>query len=207
MLFLKDISSLIGKEIGCGSERKCYIKALDPCRCLKISKRQNSDQTIREIKYFEFLQKRGIEASFIPKFYGAFETDDCIGYEQECFLIKENGGIYDDVLPFDRYILSKPNEIEKIKIELMALKSEMVNKNIICSDLSASNVLKVSGDEKNNKIVVIDGYGPSELLPLCQYVKFLGKIKLERQWNKFERRIRKHFSEAEAIVAQNDLNN
>lgn len=153
------------------------------------------------------MQKRGIEASFIPKFYGAFETDDCIGYEQECFLIKENGGIYDDVLPFDRYILSKPNEIEKIKIELMALKSEMVNKNIICSDLSASNVLKVSGDEKNNKIVVIDGYGPSELLPLCQYVKFLGKMKLERQWNKFERRIRKYFSEAEAIVAQNDLNN
>ena len=122
---------MIGKEIGCGSERKCYIKALDPCRCLKISKRQNSDQTIREIKYFEFLQKRGIEASFIPKFYGAFETDDCIGYEQECFLIKENGGIYDDVLPFDRYILSKPNEIEKIKIELMALKSEMVNKPLL----------------------------------------------------------------------------
>lgn len=206
MLFLKDISSLLGKEIGYGSERKCYIKAFDPCRCLKVSKRQNSDQTVREIKYFEYLQKRGIEASFVPKFYGAFETDDYIGYEQECFLIKENGGTYDDVLTFDRYILNNPNEIKKIKIELMVLKSEMINKNIICSDLSASNVLKVRMGE-NNKIVVIDGYGPSELLPLCQYVKFLGKMKMERQWDKFEKRIRKHFSEAGAIVAKKQFNN
>lgn len=207
MLFLKDISSLLGKEIGCGSERRCYIKVSDPSRCLKISKKQDSDQTLREIKYFEFLQNISVVASFVPKFYGAFETDDHIGYEQECFLPKENGGIYDEVFAFDRYILSHPTEVEKIKLEMMMLKSEMVNKNIICSDLSASNVLKVRIDEEINKIVVIDGYGPTELLPLCQYVKFLGKMKMERQWDKFEKRIRKHFSEAEVIVAKNQFNN
>ncbi len=68
MLFLKDISSLLGKEIGCGSERRCYIKVSDPSRCLKISKKQDSDQTLREIKYFEFLQNIGVVASFFLNF-------------------------------------------------------------------------------------------------------------------------------------------
>lgn len=194
MLFLKDIDSLVGEEIGAGSERRCYIKASDPGRCLKISKKQNSDQTVREIKYFEFLRMRGIEVSFMPKFYGSFETIDYIGYEQESFLARERGGVYDEVYSFDQYILSSLNDVKRIQVELMRLKSEMFEKNIICSDLSASNVLKVKKDGAIDKIVVIDGYGPSELLPLCQYVKILGNFKMKRQWDKFERRLSRYFA-------------
>ena len=79
-------------------------------------------------------------------------------------------------------------EVEEVQRELNELKQEMMAKNIICSDLSASNILKVrrGGD---SKLVVIDGFGATELFPVCKYLKLFGKKKLERQWEKLERRI------------------
>ena len=71
---------------------------------------------------------------------------------------------------------------------LNELKQEMMAKNIICSDLSASNILKVRRGGYS-KLVVIDGFGATELFPVCKYLKLFGKKKLERQWEKLERRI------------------
>lgn len=36
---------------------------------------------MREIEYFEFMQKNGITASFVPGYYGSFVTSDSVGYE------------------------------------------------------------------------------------------------------------------------------
>lgn len=64
----------------------------------------------------------------------------------------------------------------------------MIENNIICCDLSTSNILKVK-NEKVEKLVVIDGFGYSELVPLCEYVRLIGRKKIERQWDKLENRI------------------
>lgn len=185
---LININFPLGDRIGVGSERWCYVKASDPSRCLKISKKTNCNQTLREIKYFEFMKRRGIKAFFLPEIYDIFENREYIGYEQECFLIKDRGGVYDEACSLDKYILDCRGSLEEVQRELNELKQEMMAKNIICSDLSASNILKVRRGGCS-RLVVIDGFGATELFPVCKYLKLFGKKKLERQWEKLERRI------------------
>ena len=104
------------------------------------------------------------------------------------FLSKVNGGIWDVVSPLDQYIANTENDIKMIREELSLLKKQMIESNVICCDLSTSNVLKVKNEEVE-KLVVIDGVGYSELVPFCEYMRLIGRRKIERQWNKLENRI------------------
>lgn len=184
----EDFERMKGKNLGEGSERTCYLYSYSCEKCLKISKKKNCGQTMREIGYFQRLKKRNVNVSFLPKFYESFCTDRYVGYVQECFLSRANGGIWDVVAPLDQYIANTANDIKMIHEELNLLKKQMIENNIICCDLSTSNILKVK-NEKVEKLVVIDGFGYSELVPLCEYVRLIGRKKIERQWDKLENRI------------------
>jgi len=184
----EDLEKMKGKILGEGSERTCYLYSYSCEKCLKISKKKNCEQTMREIGYFQRLKKRNVKVNFLPEFYESFCTDRYVGYVQECFLSKANGGIWDVVSPLDQYIANTGNDIKMIREELSLLKKQMIESNVICCDLSTSNVLKVKNEEVE-KLVVIDGVGYSELVPLCEYMRLIGRRKIERQWNKLENRI------------------
>lgn len=187
--YIDSIESLLGKKLGVGSEKECFIKAKDSRRCVKISRKTRSNQIKREIDYFYFLSKRKIKASFVPVFYGAFETPDFIGYEQECIVGKDFGGGFDSVRSLSDYIEDPKTNIEMIGEMLRSLKKEMIDLNIICCDLHGGNVL-VTEIQNKVKLVVIDGFGAPEFFPLCKYINILGRIKIKRQWEKFEKRLR-----------------
>lgn len=167
-----------GKLIGKGSEKECYLHKNDNTRCLKVGHTNNCKQVKREIKYLEYLRKTGkIQATFIPKFYGAFNTLEFVGYEQECFLDRKKGGSYDVACPLRQCLQAKDCSKELIRKELSALKDEMIKYNIICNDLHEGNIFRVKNGSIS-KMVIIDGFGPSELIPLCIYFKYFGKKRL-----------------------------
>ena len=140
--------------------------------------------------------KNGITASFVPGYYGSFVTSYSVGYEQECFLIIEmGGGANVDLL--SRYIESQEFDEDEMKNELRRLKCEMLEKNIICCDLHPGNVIRVS-EKCRPRLIVIDGSGAPEFIPICKYVRFFGKKKILRQWEKFENRIRRKIEEVKA---------
>lgn len=184
---------LLGRLIGVGSERFCYLDAEDNNKCIKISKKSKSRQTRREIQYFEYLAKRNDEFSFLPKYYGYFESECYIGYIQECFLEKEQGGIYDSVVPIGVYVSRKENDYLKIKNILKILKEEMLLQNILCCDLSTSNILVVRKND-SERLVIVDGIGCTEYIPICKYIKWFGRKKINRQWVKFEQRLNPWFN-------------
>lgn len=177
--------------IGVGSERCCFINPKDSSRCIKVSKKGKCSQTMRDIKYFEYLQRREIKIEELPVFYGKFETKDFIGYEQECILSKHLGGEYDSVCSIGEYIENPENDVLIIKEKLEKLKFSLMHNNIICCDLSASNVL-VAKRKNELRLVVIDGYGPTEFIPLWKW-KCFGKRKIERQWGRFKIRLTENF--------------
>lgn len=184
----KSVEDIRGKLLGAGSEKCCYLSKNDNSRCIKISSKHRCSQIKREIKYFKFLSDRHIDASFIPKFYGVIELEDFIGYEQECFLDKKHGGVYDEVWSLWDFVEDGCNDEKLILEELYQLKSEMLSKNIICSDLHGGNIFRVVQDSRS-RLVVIDGYGAPEFIPVCKYFKFWGNKKIERQWDKFMSRL------------------
>lgn len=182
-----------GTELGRGSNKIVYCHKEHPNRCLKICPKNKASTTIKEIEYFNFLKKHKIQASFIPEFYGAFECDKYIGLEQESFIEKQNGGQYDSVRFLTDCICDPASNLAEIMRMLDALKNEMIQSNVIVSDLHGRNIFRI---EKCQcvRLVIIDGYGSPEIVPLPQYFRFLGKMKIERQWKKLMKRLEPVFN-------------
>ncbi len=164
-----------------GSERQCLTSEKHPDRILKVSRKDSSVQTVREIAYFEYLKRKGVDADFMPAYFGSFETDELIGFEQA----KVAG---EAVCRLDEFICSASAErLAWLQKKLLAFKEEMIRTNIIVSDLHPANLFFDGG---SGRIWVVDGYGSSEFIPAPQYIRFFGRLKIGRQWKKFAERMK-----------------
>lgn len=173
----------LGKYLGRGAERFCYENLDNPDTCLKVSKKTSWKQTRRELSYVRFLKFRGIHPSFMPKFYGLHETEDSYILEQEYFHDTEEF----KVLTVHNYVLSATDEGLKVLEKLLNdVKDEMIRFNIIVCDLRTINFMVLISRKTDLpvRIVVFDGYGSPEFIPLPNWIPCLGKRKIERQWKK-----------------------
>lgn len=174
----------LGKFLGRGVERFCYENLNNPNTCLKVSNKKLSKQTLREVAYFRFLQKKGIQPSFMPKFIQLHETNDSYILEQQYF--KSNQEI--TVIGLREYIATaSDSELEQLEQFLPKVKQEMLYLNVIVSDMRTTNFLVISKDSTISRVIIFDGYGAPEFLHLPNICPFLGKLKIERQWKKFLR--------------------
>lgn len=172
-----------GKLIGEGSERFCYENLDNPSTCFKISKTGTSLQTIREVRYFHFLEKKGKYPKFFPKFYGTFKKGEQLVLEQE--YLRTNDQVEAVEL---RQFITRASETDFQKIEdfLEKTKQEMIQMNVIVSDIRTGNIVLLFNHDKSiTRLVFVDGFGSPEFIPLPIYCPFFGKRKIERQWNKF----------------------
>ena len=196
-------TDILGRQIGAGGEKRCFLNALNNKRCIKISNKRNCVQIRREIEYFSFIKNKNIVASFVPEFYRVLETSEWIGYEQECILGREKGGVYLQACPLGEFISNPNNDENLIRRELLNLKEEMYSKNVICCDLNEYNVIRAQ-DENGSRLIVIDGFGAPEFIPICKYVKFFGRKKIERQWRRFELRLKPYFLHRQDLQVKNN---
>ena len=120
----------------------------------------------------------------VPAFHGAFRWGDHIGFVQECFLTKEQGGAFDRVRFLGDVINDPAYDREKLRADIRALKTELIRKNIIAMDLHGGNIVFAERDGKE-RIVIIDGLGTPEAVPAPQYIRLLGRLKTERKWKDF----------------------
>lgn len=169
--------------IGRGSERTCYLDPKDPSRCIKVSHRNKSKQTKREIAYLEKLKKNNVDFTHLPQYYGVIDCGDYIGIIQEV-VRNDNGNIASDLRCYLKQTRSE-KELRLLQVGLKELKNYLKEKNIIPSDLVLSNIL-VLEEEEHIKLVLIDGYGSTELFPISNYISSIGRRKVERKWKKFE---------------------
>lgn len=178
---MKDIR--FGKLIGYGTERQCYENLDNSETCLKVSNLSACAQTRREIKYFQFLSKKGVHPSFLPKFYGSFTLANQIGFEQE--YLRSTDTLR--AVTLKQYILETDEE-QFLEIEhfLENIKKEMIRFNVIISDMRTGNTLiLIDNKQKIKRMVFVDGFGSPEFIPLPIYCPFFGRLKIERQWKKF----------------------
>ena len=195
--------------IGKGTERTCYLNPADKTHLVKISPRANAKQTLREISYFGYLKRKGVPFDHLPRFYGKIEGEGFIGIEQE--LIRDtvpSGKSADMFTPprhdlqavssptIDQY-LSKPRSSQEIRefMEALAeLKSYLLRYNIIPCDLLPDNIVVKHGTT-GPKLILIDGLGGTELIPVSNYFKVLGNRKILRKWEKFSKKLSAKFQQ------------
>lgn len=174
--------------IGQGKERSCYLNPDDPTRLVKFSPIRQSTQTQREIRYFNTLIKKGVPFDFIPRYYGEIHEKNRLGIEQEFIADKPGSSCAAPIVGDYVSQLFAKEEIAEFRKAYFQLKDYLLRWNVIPADLVPSNVV-VSKTSSGIRLVMVDGLGGTELIPLSNWFHFLGKRKIERKWAKFTRKV------------------
>ena len=162
--------------IGKGRERYCYRFPDNPDIVYKISFGKQNKQTLHEINYFKFLDRNNVPFIHIPHFWGAIKGKGYIGLKQEIILNKDGKSAI-TLRKLLQQNMTEENR-EKIKKDLSALFFYLYKYNILCWDMHLDNIV-LNG--KTNKLVLIDGIGSKDIIPLAQYNKRFGRERIVRK--------------------------
>lgn len=166
------------------AEHECFENLTNPNTCFKVSKLSTSKQTRREIKYFYYLSKKGIQPNFLPKFYGHFITDQILGYEQE--RLKDSEQLL--LIDIRKYIkFSTPEGLKHLEQKLEKIKLDMIHLNIVMSFFEFDSTIVLCNQDTGEivRIVFTEGMGTHELIPISIYRFLFSRFKLEKLWKRF----------------------
>ncbi len=168
--------------IGVGSERKCYIHPSDKRKCVKITYkfgRRTKVRCEREIKYSLKYSNLPDDLSSIPQYFGRVNTN--LG----------EGHIFELVLDYDGNISSKLSEFIKtnepnksLTDKISDLYRSFLQSRVLVSDLHPGNLLMQKSSMYNYQLVMIDGYGNSDFIKICDHSRFFLKRKLKRKFKR-----------------------
>ena len=171
-----------------GGERTCYQHPQDNTKLIKIihAKGKHNQQNLLEHIYMSFLKKKKKDLSQVAHYYG--QIDSNLG----------SGLIYENIMDYDNnpsksfryYVANKliSQDIQKELIEDLRLYLE--KNSILFVDTSMTNIFCKKIDEKNYKLIIIDGLGAKRMgtkFWFYRNCKLYTKYKIKRQWDKFMR--------------------
>lgn len=178
--------------IGEGGSRICYIHPYEKDLCIKVTKKKSDKRSVRrEVGYFKRLNKRGKSFDMISKYIGKVQTDQGEGEIYE--LVRDyDGHISKDL----KYYLNLRDEGLNRKIMKLVeeLRQYLIKEDILFSDLCSHNILLKRINQSEYKLMVIDGIGDNNQIPLLEYIYSLGIKKSIRKWEKFRLELIKDFS-------------
>lgn len=175
--------------IGRGRDRACYLHPLDPNKVIKVSIVENDKQSRREPKYYSKLQNRNINWDAIARYHGKIPTN--LGEGLVFDLVKDFDGSASKSITY--YLENKVISQEQINNLLSGIKDYLHNNGIITRDISANNLLYRRETETDGKLVIIDGLGNNELIPLSNFFDFLAQKKIKRKWSTLITKLKKDF--------------
>ena len=169
--------------MGEGGSRECYIHPDDPNLCIKTTKNKKYQRSVnRETRYFKKLQKQNKSFQMISKYYGSVKTDRGEGEVFE--LVRDYDGKISQNLKY--YFDLKDKTVEKKIVEqIEALRVYLRKERILFSDLCFHNVLAKKIDPEHFELVVIDGIGHNQQIPIHEYAHAFADKRLDKKWEKF----------------------
>lgn len=165
-----------------GKERACYRNPVNTNTVIKLSHCSCARQSLRELTYFEVLKRRKVPATHIPFFVGRVNIPGYVGIEQQ--LICDFDGSPSKSLFY--YLSNKTSSIYfQLPDLLEALYHFLYRYGIALSDLSGNNILIRREKTGINRAVMIDGFGTTDLIPICHYFPHFARMKILRHWERF----------------------
>ena len=168
--------------IGVGSERKCFIHPHDNRKCIKITHkfgRRTVARCKREIKYSLKYSTLPDHSRSIPQYFGKVDTN--LG----------DGQVFELVLDYDGNISNKLSEYIKtnetnisLKDKISDLYQSFLESRVLVSDFHPGNLVIQKSSVDNYQLVMIDGFGNSDFIKICDYSHFFLKKKLIRKFRR-----------------------
>jgi len=169
--------------IGTGRDRICYEHPTIKEQCIKTSISSHK-QSRREVRYFSFLKKRGVDLSQVSEFLGKVQTNKGIGF---CFeLIRDVNGRVSPTLreALEQQIIS----VTDIQHDLTQLKEYLISNRICVRDISPSNII-YQVTPQGTKLIIIDGISNSNLNPLTIRMPKLITAAIAKAWQSLDRKL------------------
>ncbi len=165
-----------------GDNRSCYVHPENPDQCIKVLHADTPDKVNRrEKKYYQVLQRRGISWDRLARYYGVVRTDQGPGLAFE--LVRDFDGPISKTV--DYYLkLNDKRMNDDIVNQIELLKQYFLTEAIVFRDLIMLNLLMKKEAEQNYHLIVIDGIGHNDALPLCNFSRSIAERKIKRIWNR-----------------------
>lgn len=169
-----------------GMYQVCFRHPENKNTCIKISKPDAIIQRVeKELKYYKQLNsRRGLKSiSFFAKYLQTIETNLGVGFNYD-FITDEVSGEVSKTL---EYYLLHPDP--QIPIEILQQKYEyliasLIDYRIMAVDLWARNICCQRTIDGGFRLVIIDGLGHRDFLPLVDWFSYFTKKKLYRRMKK-----------------------
>lgn len=183
--------------LGEGRKRKTYAHPIDKNLCIKISSQRGQRSAQREINYFKRLHKRKVSFAMIADFKGKAYTNFGEGDMYE--LVRDYDGNISKNLEY--YLSLNDKKITTKIVQLIDdLRIYLKEQYILFSDLALDNILIQKSDENKYKLVIIDGLGDNNQVPILEYIKSLGTKRNTKKWEIFKSKIIQKFPNLEKNI-------
>ncbi len=172
--------------IGKGLARTCYQHPGDASICIKVDHFEARDHTDtwREVAYYRRIAflKRHFSYRVIPRFYGVVETSVGRGAMFELIRDVDSGAIAKTLDDVPRDFLVR--HYDQITQGVESLIAGLFHDGILVRDLHPGNIVLQKRADNDLRMVVIDGIGHTEFIPLVDCFKCLARRKLRRYLKK-----------------------
>ena len=200
MLTLDDI-----EPFAVGGTRRCYVHPDDETLCIKVLRPDRTprarrdlvtgwrrfkrlpsfDDQQKELKAYGHLKRRGqLDWNHVPRFYGAVDTDQGIGIVTALFR-DWNGGY-----PKNLEELLPAGMTDALDAAIREFKDWLRRELFLTRDLLPHNIIAVADSPERYRLVIVDGIGNSEFVPLSHWFNCCARAKIERKIRKFDYRTR-----------------
>ncbi|MCT4591241.1 MAG: YrbL family protein [Carboxylicivirga sp.] len=169
------------KYIGRGQFQKCYVHPENENICLKIKVDPNhvDPRVDREIKYYKKIQKKAANLSFLAKYHGEVETN--LGMASAFDLIRDETTNNVSLSLYSYLRMEKsPFSHELFIAELEKLKQKLIQNKIVARDLSGANICCKILKDNSIEMVLIDGVGHTNVIPLVEWFRRFTKRKMDK---------------------------
>ncbi|MDH3242953.1 MAG: YrbL family protein [Alphaproteobacteria bacterium] len=174
-----------GSAFACGYHRDCFVHPEDGNRCIKVSRRGDHRESMREARYYEHLQRRGVPWSRLPRFHGFIETT--LGPGAVFDLVRDAGGeISKPLCDYFQSLDLTAKHRRGIVRGLGELRRYLVDHRIVVRTLKPKNLVYQLTDPEDGRLFVVDNIGNTEALPVATHIPFFSYRKINRKWARFE---------------------
>lgn len=170
--------------IGKGRERTVYMHPQNKKYCIKIANEQYSRSQrvmLREIKYLirhqDFLKH-------LSRYHHEVVTNFGRGFVFD--LIRDYDGHISKTLEF--YIKqSNLRKINHLEVKIDEIFQDLLERKAVVHDLKPHNILIQWSSNNNYKLIIVDGFGNSDFIKICDYSRRFALAKLVRKFNRLKK--------------------
>lgn len=173
--------------VGRGLHRACYVHPHAPDKCIKVLSARHREASYevekrREISYYRLLTERGNSWRHVARYYGEAET--CAGRGSVFELLRDADGEVSKTLEFYLAAPLGGGDAGALASAVQTLYAGMLDECIITMNIKAKNIVwqRAAG---RVRLVLVDGLGHADYIPVCDYVAFLARLKIRRRWMRF----------------------